>query len=307
MHEAILWEKGEQDKTTCNLCRHRCVLKPGRRGICGVRENREGRLFTLVYDRVAAEGVDPIEKKPFFHFLPSSLAYSIATMGCNFSCAHCQNCHLSRSPADTGVIEGRKISPEDTARIAKERGLYTNFVTNGYESPELIEKLTGLIDAANIDLKAFSKDFYKKVCHADLEGVLETLALMHGAGIWIEVTTLLIPGLNDGQSEVEAIAEFIANLDENIPWHISRYHPAYRMLYRPSTSIESLVAARNIGRAAGLRYVFTGNVPGDEGESTYCHACGRVLIGRYGFTVKKMHLKDGRCPDCGTRVVIRFE
>jgi pyruvate formate lyase activating enzyme len=329
MHEAILYEKDVDNKTRCRLCRHRCTIKPGNRGICGVRENRDGVLYSLVYDQVAAQGVDPIEKKPFFHFLPGTLAFSIATMGCNFSCSHCQNCHLSRTPADTGEIQGRSIPPEkiveaavaqgcsslsytyseptvfgelvlDTARIAKKKGLYNTFVTNGFATPDFIREMTGLIDAANVDLKAFSKGFYRKVCHADLEGVLDSIRLMHAAGIWLEITTLLIPGLNDGDEEVGSMAEFIVSVSPEIPWHISRYHPAYRMHDRPATPVESLERAREIGFNAGLRYVYAGNVPGNEGENTCCHNCGALLIRRYGFTISKDHTKRGACQRCHT-------
>jgi pyruvate formate lyase activating enzyme len=263
------------------------------------------------------------------------LAYSIATMGCNFHCRHCQNCHLSRTPADTGRIEGRSIPPEkmvaeakasgcgslsytyseptiyaelalDTAKIAKREGLYNTFVTNGYESPALIERMDGLIDAANIDLKSFSKENYKKISGAKLSGVLDSIQRMFKIGMWIEITTLLIPGLNDSKSEVEEIAAFIADLSRDIPWHISRYHPAYQMHDRPVTPHKNLTDARKIGYQRGLKYVYTGNVPGDEGENTYCHGCGEILISRIGFTVNRNRLKDGVCPGCGAKAAGRF-
>ncbi len=335
MHEAILYEKIDGHKVLCRLCRHGCTIKPGKRGICGVRENREGTLYTLVYGRVAAQGVDPIEKKPFFHFNPGSMAFSIATMGCNFHCAHCQNSSLSKTPADTGRIEGKGASPEtlvdtalsrgcesmsytyseptvyaelaiDCARTAKERGLYNTFVTNGYQSSELIQELDGLVDAANIDLKGFSREFYKKICGAELDGVLDTIARMHGMGIWIEITTLLIPGLNDSAEELKELAGFIAGIDQRIPWHISRFHPCHRMTDRPATPIDRIEQARGIGREAGLRYVYTGNVPGDPGESTYCHACNKRIIHRYGFMVHEISLVNGRCMECGAKAAGRF-
>jgi pyruvate formate lyase activating enzyme len=336
VHEAILYKKEAENKTKCRLCRHTCLIKPGERGICGVRENRDGVLYSLVYDKVAATGIDPIEKKPFFHFHPGTLAYSMATMGCNFSCAHCQNCHLSRSPADRGEISGKAIAPRqivatarghgclslsytyseptvfaelvlDTSRIAKEEGLYNTWVTNGYASPELIEQLAGLIDAANIDLKAWSKDFYKTVCQSKLDGVLDTIKRMHRMGVWIEITTLLIPELNDDPGEIERLAGFIAEVDVNIPWHISRYHPAYRMQTKPITPIEALAAARETGRKAGLKYVYAGNVPGNEGENTDCPQCGKLLIHRYGFSIRSLHLEGDQCPDCGEKVAGRFQ
>jgi pyruvate formate lyase activating enzyme len=335
VHEAILYEKEAENKTKCLLCRHSCVIKPAERGLCGVRENRDGTLYTLVYDKVAATGIDPIEKKPFFHFHPGTLAYSMATMGCNFSCAHCQNCHLSRSPADHGEITGRAMAPErivaaardqgcrslsytyseptvfaelvlDTSLLAREEGLYNTWVTNGYASPELIEKLDGLIDAANIDLKAWSKDFYKTICRAKPDGVLDTIRRLHAMGVWIEITTLLIPDLNDEPAEIERMAEFIAGIDVNIPWHISRYHPAYQMQTKPITPIEALARAREIGRKTGLHHVYAGNVPGNEGENTTCPGCGRLLIHRYGFSIRSFHLDGDRCPDCNVKVEGRF-
>ena len=336
MREAMLWEGLEDNEVRCDLCRHRCRIKAGRRGVCGVRENRDGRLFTLVYDRVAAEGVDPIEKKPFFHFLPGTLAYSIATMGCNFHCLHCQNSGLSRTPADTGTIQGYPRSPEeiveaarargcrsisytyseptvfaelalDTAEKARAAGLKNTFVTNGYQSPELLRAMEGLVDAANVDLKSFSREFYHRVCGADLEGVLDTLRRLHASGVWIEVTTLLIPGMNDGAEELKELARFIADLSPDIPWHVSRYHPAYKMHGPPPTPRETLDAARRIGREAGIKYVFSGNVPGDPGEHTYCHACGAVLIERWGFAVRALRLREGACPECGTPAAVRLD
>ncbi|MBU0753612.1 MAG: AmmeMemoRadiSam system radical SAM enzyme [Planctomycetes bacterium] len=335
MHEAILYERAGKNRVQCRLCRHGCLIEPGGRGLCGVRENQQGTLYTLVYDRVAATGIDPIEKKPFFHFYPAGLAYSLATMGCNFTCSHCQNCHLSQTPSDVGEISGKPLSPQamvdnalaegcrsisytyseptvfaelvlDTSRLAHDAGLFNTWVTNGYASPELIEKFNGLIDAANIDLKAWSMDFYKTVCRARLEGVLDTIQRMHAQGIWIEITTLLIPGLNDSDQDLKCLAKFIADLDRNIPWHISRYHPAYRMNDRPVTSIRALEKALEIGSAAGLNYVYAGNVPGNEGENTRCPGCGKRVIHRYGFTVRDMAMKENRCLHCGAEIAGRF-
>ena len=310
MHEAILYQTEEENKVRCALCRHRCLVPEGKRGICGVRENRGGKLYTLVYDRVAAQATDPIEKKPLFHFRPGSLSFSVATMGCNFACAHCQNSTLSRAPSDHGAIRGRPVAPADlvaqaidtgcrslsftyseptvfaelaldTARLAVAKDLECIFVTNGYQTPELLEAMKGLIHAANVDLKAFRPEFYKKNCKADLEGVKDTIRRMHGMGMWLEITTLVIPGLNDGEDELSDLAAFIASVDPAIPWHVSRYHPAYRM-DRPPTPPETLRRARELGKEAGLRYVYTGNLPGDDGESTFCHACGGRLIERRG-------------------------
>jgi len=335
MFEAILYEKLDNKKTKCNLCRHECTIKQGKRGICGVRENIDGILYTLVYDKVAAKGVDPIEKKPFFHFYPGSKAFSIATMGCNFACSHCQNSTLSRSPADHGMISGESMAPDeivraaidnrcksisftyseptvfaelaiDTAKLAKTKGVLCTFVTNGYQSSALIKELTGLIQGANIDLKSFSKEFYKKVCNANLKGVLDTVKRMYDAGVWIEITTLLIPGLNDDPFEIEALAKFIYDIDPEIPWHISRYHPSYKMHDHPPTPVAGLAKARTIGMDAGLHYVYTGNVPGDEGENTLCSNCKTVVIHRVGYTIRASFLENGCCSMCGTKAAGLF-
>ena len=342
MHKAILFDTGKEGGVGCRLCRHYCVIPPGKTGLCAVRKNEKGKLHTLVYDSVAAAGVDPIEKKPLFHFHPGSLAYSVATMGCNFSCLHCQNASLSKGPADTGRIEGRSLPPEkiveealrsgsrsisftyseptvfaelalDTARCAHRRGLATSFVTNGYQSPGMVNEMKGLIDAANVDLKAYSKRFYRDVCGAKFEGVLDTIGLLHGAGLWLEITTLVIPTQNDSEDELRAIARFIAGLDENIPWHVSRFHPTYRMTKLPPTPPETLFRAIEIGHDEGLRHIYAGNIAfaghaaGRGGEDTFCHRCGVLLIERRGYSVRRTALRDGGCPACGETLAGVFE
>jgi pyruvate formate lyase activating enzyme len=327
--EAMLYEKGDEGQVRCNLCAHRCVLKPGRRGICGVRENKNGVLYSLVYGTVVAENLDPIEKKPFFHVYPSSKSYSIATVGCNFSCDFCQNHDISQMPRKTRIITGEDHLPAqlvaraiqnraktiaytyteptvyfelayDTAKIAAENGLANVFVTNGFMTAEAVEKIAPYLTAANVDLKSFRDEFYKKYCGARLQPVLESLQCMKEKGIWVEITTLLIPGMNDSEEELEDIARFIARLGKETPWHISRFHPQYKILNLPATSIALLNRAVQIGREAGLKYVYSGNVPGDDGENTRCFHCGKLLIGRYGFKVTGVHLKDKKCEQCGT-------
>ncbi len=336
MHEAILYDKKPEGKVRCRLCRHSCSILPGKTGICSVRENRDGVLYSLVYDKIAAAGVDPIEKKPLFHFYPGSLAYSVATMGCNFSCLHCQNSTLSQTPAACGSIEGRKLSPDDivenavrsncrsisftyseptifaeisldTARIAHDNGLVCSFVTNGYQSPEMVKEMTGLIDAANVDLKSFSASFYKKTCGAKLDRVLDTIRLLYEAGLWLEITTLLIPTMNDSDKEIKELARFIAGIDKNIPWHVSRYHPSHRMSGPPPTPPELLFKACEIGLGAGLRYIYTGNIPGRGGESTACPGCGSLLIERDGFLVSRNLLSKKACPGCGEKIAGVFD
>jgi pyruvate formate lyase activating enzyme len=328
--EALLYEKLEAQKVRCVLCSHRCVIPDGKRGICGVRENQSGLLQTLVYGRLIARHIDPIEKKPLFHYLPGSLSYSIATVGCNFRCRFCQNADIAQLPADhDGAIIGERVNPEqvvaaavkggcrsisytyteptiffefalETARLAHAKGIRNVFVTNGYMTAEALEMIAPVLDAANVDLKAFTRNYYKDLCGAKLEHVQATLRNMKSKGVLVEVTTLVVPGLNDDPSELKALAEFLADdVGPGTPWHISRFHPTYRLTDRPPTPVKTLRTAREIGLAAGLRYVYTGNFPGDTGENTFCPACGAALIERWGFQVQKMHLQEGRCVKCG--------
>ena len=331
--EAYLYEPLSDNKVRCNLCNHRCVIKDGRRGICGVRENSGGTLKTHVYGRIIARHIDPIEKKPLYHFLPGSLSYSVATVGCNFKCCFCQNADIAQMPSDRrGMIVGDVSSPADvvleamkgkcktiaytyteptvffefaydTAKLAHEKGIQNVFVTNGYMTEDALEMIHPYLDGANVDLKAFTEDFYKTYCQARLGPVKETLKRMKSLGIFVEVTTLLIPGLNDDRKELEALAAFLSDsLGVETPWHISRFHPTYRLTDRPATPVKTLEMARNIGMAAGLRYVYTGNVPGDPGEKTFCAGCGEILIDRWGFYVQKNRITRGMCPKCGAAV-----
>ncbi len=318
-------------KVRCGLCSHRCLIQDGRRGLCGVRENRDGVLYTLVYDKLIARNIDPIEKKPLFHFFPSSLSYSIATPGCNFRCLHCQNADISQLPRDTGgTIVGEAVSPGqivaaakaarcasisytyteptiyfelayDTARLASEGGLKNVFVTNGYITPEALKEMRPYLHAANIDLKGFTEDFYRRVCGARLEPVLDSIRLYKELGIWIEITTLVIPGLNDSDDELKAIAGFVRSLGDDVPWHVTRFHPTYRLTDRPRTPLDTLSRAREIGFEAGLKYVYEGNIPG-EGEDTSCPSCRKVLVRRTGFFVEQNIIKDGKCPYCSTSI-----
>lgn len=325
----MLYEKLEDDAVRCQLCAHRCKISPSRRGICGVRENREGTLYTLVYGMVIAENVDPIEKKPLFHVHPGSRSFSIATVGCNFHCTFCQNHDISQMPRESGKIMGREVSPEEVVRqavnsksktiaytyteptifyefaydigkIAHEKEIKNLFVTNGFMTEEALEEISPCLDAANVDLKSFSDKFYKKYCGARLQPVLDSLKKMKELGIWVEVTTLIIPTLNDSDEELEEIAKFIYSLGSETPWHISRFHPQYEMTELPPTSLAALHKAAKIGEEAGLKYVYTGNVPGDERENTFCSNCGNLLIDRYGFHINKLNLKESKCSRCGT-------
>ncbi len=331
--KAYLYESLENNKVKCNLCSHRCVIKDGRRGICSVRENEGGILKTLVYGKLIARNIDPIEKKPLFHFLPGTLSYSIATVGCNFRCQFCQNADIAQMPADhSGMIMGDTYRPSDvvdaavrggcksisytyteptvffefayeTAKLASDRGIRNVFVTNGYMTAEALEMINPYLDAANVDLKAFTDRYYKELCSARLKHVQATLKLMKSLGIFVEVTTLVVPGLNDDPAELEELAKFIAqDLGVETPWHISRFHPTYNLTDRASTPVKTLTTARDIGFKAGLRYVYTGNVPGHAAENTFCYRCGETVIERRGFQVGRLRVKDGLCAHCGTQM-----
>ena len=334
--EAYLYQSekdGLRQTVTCRLCHHYCVIAPGKRGICRVRENKKGVLETLVYGRVIASAVDPVEKKPMFHFLPGTRTYSIATVGCNLKCRFCQNADIAQLPADRDdMIVGEETPPRavvaaakrdgcqsiaftyteptvyfefahDTARLAASKGLKNIFVTNGYMSAEAVAMAAPHLHGANVDLKAFSNDFYKTYCGARLDPVKQTLKALVNHGVFVEVTTLVIPGLNDSPDELRDLAAFIANeLGCDVPWHVSRFHPTYRLTDRAVTPVDTLLLARDLGLSAGLRYVYVGNVPGGEGENTYCHHCKALLVGRLGYTIRENRILNAACPDCKTPV-----
>lgn len=339
MKEALFYKKLDEKKVKCLLCRHNCLIAPDKRGICGVRENRDGILYSLVYGFPCSYHVDPIEKKPLFHFFPGSKAFSIATVGCNFKCLHCQNYEISqmpeetkKMPEETKKILGERLSPEeavsmaekascrsisytyteptvfyeyalDMAKLAKERGIYNNFVTNGYIEDEPLKQIKPYLDAANIDLKGFSKDFYKRQCKAELEGVVKTIKLYKTLGIWIEITTLIIPGYNDSDDELMGIAEFIKNeVGIETPWHVTAFYPTYKLLDAKRTPLKTLEKARLIGLETGLRYVYEGNIPGSEGEHTYCYNCKKAIIKRFGFTILEYNIIGGNCKFCNTKI-----
>ncbi len=333
--EAVLYRRLNGD-VRCDLCAHRCLIRPRRSGICLVRKNIDGKLYTLVYGRTVAENLDPVEKKPLFHFLPGTYAYSIATVGCNFRCRFCQNWQISQALRELNEAQALAIGshspPEDivrraltqrassiaytyteptiffeyaydTAKLARQHGLRNIFVTNGYQTPECIDVIAPYLDAANVDLKAFSDKFYRKIVGARLEPVLEALVYMKSKGIWVEVTTLVIPSLNDGEDELRKAAEFIADrLGAETPWHISRFFPAYKMDEWWPTPAETLHRARGIGFDAGLKHVYIGNMPGGDQEDTFCPKCRSSLIRRSGYRVLENRLVDGRCPECGSPV-----
>jgi len=329
MREAMFFKRENDAQVRCGLCRFHCLIKDGARGICGVRENRNGTLYSLVYGKICAEHVDPIEKKPLYHVMPGSASYSIATTGCNFHCEHCQNYTISQIPPNA-IIRGLQRTPKeiveqakdtqcrsisytyteptvfyefayDTAQLAHKAGLKNIFVTNGYISKEALTQIAPYLDAANIDLKGFSEKFYHEVVHARLSEVLDSIIEYRKLGIWIELTTLIIPGLNDDAAELKGIASFImTHLGADTPWHVSQFYPTFKLTNRPRTPVATLQKAQEIGRATGLRYVYEGNVPGAGGENTRCPSCSALLIERYGFSIIANRIRKGACPDCGT-------
>jgi pyruvate formate lyase activating enzyme len=334
LKQAVLWEpSGQDNKISCKLCNWRCVIDDGKLGRCNVRKNIDGVLYSLTYDKVCSVNPDPIEKKPLFHFQPGSRSFSVATMGCNFRCEFCQNWQISQAAVEEGRIDGEPIAPEqiveaavrsgcksmaytyteptvfmelcnDCGRLAKKRGLTNVFVSNGYMTTEAIDFAANWLGGINVDLKAFSEDYYKRLCKARLQPVLDTISyIAKETNIWLEITTLLVPGQNDSDDELKELAGFIvSNAGVDVPWHISRFHPQYKYLDSVPTPIGNLQRAFEIGKSAGLRYVYLGNVPGSKAESTFCYNCGRMLIERIGYRIATNSIKDSKCPDCGTQI-----
>jgi len=325
----ILAEELPDGSVRCGVCAQRCLVRPGRTGICGVRRNVGGHLVCDAYGAAVAIGIDPIEKKPLFHVAPGTLAYSIATAGCPFHCRFCQNWEIAQGPRLGLELPTRPLPPErvvaaalhhraaavaytyveptvfleyalDTGRLAREAGLLNLFITDGYATPEAIGLLASVLHAANVDLKAFDDAFYRRLCGARLSHVLEAIVAMRRAGIWLELTTLIVPGHNDDPAELRALTGWIVEtLGVETPWHVSRFFPAYRMLDTPATPLESLGRAADIGREAGLVHVYVGNAPELGLEDTACAGCGRRLIERHGYHVRNHLADDGTCPRCG--------
>jgi len=331
MKEALLYDKLEENKVRCNLCAHRCVIAEGRKGVCQVRRNVQGVLETLVYGRIISGNVDPVEKKPLYHFYPGSTAYSIATPGCNFRCEWCQNYEISQMPRERDLIMGHQATPEqivadcmrvgsrsiaytyteptvffeyayDIARLARQAGIANIFVTNGFMTEEMLELLCPYLDAANVDLKAFRDETYRRRIGGRLQPVLDSLKKMKQQRVWVEVTTLIIPGINDEPAELQDIAAFIATeLGRETPWHVSRFFPMYKMTDTFPTPVSTLERAIAIGAQAGLHYIYAGNLH-DE-SNTVCHRCGHTLVRRIGYQVtSKRVTSDGKCPNCGEPV-----
>jgi len=317
----------------CTACEHWCTIRPGETGKCNVRLNQDGKLLSLVYGRAAAAHVDPVEKKPLFHFLPTRPVFSIGTLGCNFHCSFCQNWNISQpgklaqhpgqlgqdlSPAEiVETCRSQKIhmiaytynEPTvffeytfDTARLAVEYGIRNVYVSNGFQTLAAIDAIAPYLHAINVDLKAFTDEFYRETCGGRLEPVLRNIEYMAKTDIWVEVTTLVVPGMNDSDAELHDMAQFLASVSPDLPWHISAFHPDYQVRDRPATPRETLERAYAIGVGAGLRYVYVGNLMDADRANTHCPQCGEVLIGRMWYNVRTMWKTAGICPSCQSKI-----
>ncbi|MFA5360459.1 MAG: AmmeMemoRadiSam system radical SAM enzyme [Candidatus Paceibacterota bacterium] len=335
MKKAILYEKLIDNKARCLACSHQCLISDGNTGICGVRQNKDGELYLLVYGKPVSVNVDPIEKKPLFHFLPGQEAFSLGTIGCNFGCDFCQNWEISQLPKTLDKIRETSYElqheswlPEivvkhcldlqipmiaytyneptiwteyayEIMKLAREEGIKNVWVSNGFMSEKTLDLISPYLDAINIDLKSFSDDFYKKICKGRLEPVKENIRKIWQMKIWIEVTTLVIPEINDSDKELKAIADFLKNISPDIPWHISAFYPSYKMVDIAPTPKESLIRAYQIGKNAGLNYIYTGNIPDSDYESTYCPKCNAKLITRQGIKmINNLLVNKNQCPQC---------
>ena len=332
MHEARQYAKSENNAVKCSLCSHRCTINEGRRGICGVRVNEHGTLAAMTYGKISAEAVDPIEKKPLFHYLPGTMSYSLGSIGCNFHCEHCQNWHISRAELDTAML--RSLEPAEGVKraiaggsasiswtyneptiwheytlamgtLAKAKGLGTVYVTNGYITEEALRELAPMLGAFRVDLKAFTDNFYKKICGAKLQPVLDSAQLAKELGMHVETVTLVIPGLNDSMEEQEALIRWvIEHLGPDTPMHFSAFHPDYRMLNRGATPVATLEKIYKKAKELGLRFPYLGNVPRNSCENTICPHCNATLIEREGFSSRFVALEGRQCTNCGEKIEI---
>ena len=347
MQKALLYEKVDNNTVQCNACKFYCKIKKGKTGICGVRKNINQELYLLVYGKASATNIDPIEKKPLFHFLPGTDIFSFGTVGCNFRCSFCQNWDLINAvklaQKDSGnknndqsldkriMGYGDELLPKtivayckennipsiaytynepsiffeytyDTAKLANKQGIKNVYVSNGYASKEAIDTIAPFLDAVNVDLKSFSDKFYRTICQARLEKVLETIKYYYKKKIWLEITTLFIPDENDSKKEMRDIAKFIASVSKSIPWHISRFSPAYKMKNKEMTPKRTLIEAYEIGKEEGLKYVYIGNVYNNELQSTFCPKCNNCLIERDWGYLKINGLVKGKCKNCGEKL-----
>jgi pyruvate formate lyase activating enzyme len=331
--EAILYEK-LGNSINCKVCERRCLISNGKKGFCDMRENVEGKLYTLNYAAASSVAVDPIEKKPLFHFYPGSTVLSLGSVGCNFRCKHCQNWNISQ--AELEDISLREIIPKDavklardyncksiawtyneptmwleytidSAKLARKDNIKTIYVTNGYMTEESLDLIGPYLDAANVDLKGMSEQFYKELCDARMQPVLDSIKRIYEKKIHLEITNLMIPGYNDSEKNIKALVNFMVNeLGVDVPLHFTRFFPYYELKDVPPTAVADLEKAYKTAKDAGMKYVYIGNVPSGTGENTYCHSCGELLIERNGYQIMADSLKkDKKCPECGTNINIK--
>jgi pyruvate formate lyase activating enzyme len=328
--EARFYDKLRNGTVQCRVCPRQCTMRDGEHGFCGTRENRSGKLYSLVYGRISAQQVDPIEKKPLFHFLPGSTAYSIATVGCNLTCKFCQNYQISQAkpaeypleiiPPDQAVatsIDSRAQSIAftyneptvfteyvyDCSAAAKKKGIRSVVISNGFINPAPVERLSEVISAYKVDFKAFSQSFYREVTGGDREPVLNTIKLLKKLGVWMELVHLTIPTLNDSESDFKAMGDWLmGEVGPDVPVHFTRFSPMYRLTNLPVTPVSTLEKARDILRGRGMHFVYIGNVPGHQAESTSCPKCGKVIVERIGYSVREIKIKKGACSFCGTSI-----
>lgn len=332
--EALLYDRLPDGRARCNVCQWRCLINPGKIGVCHMRVNRDGRLYAMNYAEVSSVAVDPIEKKPLFHFFPGSLAFSLGSWGCNFHCKHCQNWEISCAdiPAgsqqllpqreielarhyDCGGIAWTYNEPTvwfeytlDSARLAKQNGLYTVYVTNGYITPEALDTIGPYLDAWRVDIKGFSDDFYRQLARiSGWRGILDVAKRAKEKwGMHVEVVTNVIPSMNDDEKQLQGIATWIRdNLGELTPWHVTRFYPMHDLAHLPATPVATLERAYEIGRKAGLKFVYLGNVAGHEYENTVCYSCGRLNVRRIGYDIRVLGLNGSRCQFCGAELNFR--
>jgi len=332
--EASFWEKIKDDTVKCGLCSHNCVIKEGKSGICGVRKNESGQLYTLIYGSCSSMAADPIEKKPLYHFHPGTKAFSLGTVGCNFKCSQCQNYSISTADPQSHYL--KEITPEqvvelvkeygcqgisytyneptiwhefcyDSAKLVKKAGLYNCYVTNGYIKEDPLRELSSVLDAMNVDVKAFNEDFYKNICKARLEPVLNTCELAKELGIHIELTYLVIPTLNDSLDEIESFCRWVVDkLGKNTPVHFSRFHPDYNMLDKPATPMNTLLKIYDLAKKTGIQFPYLGNVAPGDYENTICPKCGNVCIQRKGYLIDLNGLLDNKCAKCNNVLPIEY-
>jgi len=328
--EAMYYKKLDYKEVECELCPRKCKVGNKERGYCGVRENEEGTYYTLVHSRVCSAGVDPIEKKPFFHYLPGTKSFSIATAGCNMNCKFCQNWQISQVRPEQ--VDNYYLPPEAVARYAKdnncvsiaytysepivfyeymldcakkghELGIKSVVVTAGYIEHDPLVELCRNLDAVKVDFKGFTEKYYKEVCSCELKPIMDVLVDLKKIGIWYELVYLMVPTLNDDMKDIKRMCEWMkADLGTDVPLHFTRFHPMYLLKNLPPTPVSSLEKAHQIALETGLNYVYVGNVPGHQAENTYCHKCKEIVVGRIGYTITQMNILDGKCKFCGQKI-----